>query len=189
MNKLGIIVLFCLTVAIPRPVNAATLTLGIATVQKLVAEQLFSEQGRWYLLKGTCYAYLESPRTWLAQGRIVIEAHLSAQLGVEMQGGCVGSGFASKVVMSGRPTGAGTTVSMTEVKFDRVEDDTTRSALDLLQSIAPTTLPPLDILAAIRARPVDPHELPITVDTLQIESVTTSDKSVTVRFDIGLHAP
>jgi hypothetical protein len=158
-------------------------------MQRLVTEQVFSEQGRWNLLRGTCYAYLESPRTWLAQGRIVIEAHLSAQLGVEMSGGCVGSTFASKVVMSGRLAGAGTTLSLTDIRFDRVADETTRNALDLLQSVVPTTLPPFDVLAAIRARPVDPNEVPISVDKLQIDSVTTSDKAIIVRFDIALVAP
>jgi hypothetical protein len=189
MNKMASILLGCFAATLPGHSDAATLTLGTAAVQKLVAERLFSEQGRWYLLNGTCYAYLESPRTSLAQGRIVIEAHLSSQLGVEMSGSCVGSGFNSKVVMSGRLVGAGSTLTLTEIRFDRVEDDATRSALNLLQSVAPTTLPPFDVLAAIRARPVKPDELPITVDTLQIDGVTTSDKAITVRFDFALRAP
>jgi hypothetical protein len=189
MKKTAIILLSCFAAALATGADAATLTLGTASVQRLVAERLFSDHGRWYLLNGTCYAYLESPRTSLAQGRIVIEAHLSSQLGVEMSGGCVGSSFDSKVVMSGRLVGAGTTLSLTEIRFDRVEDDATRSALNLLQSIAPTTLPPFDVLAAIRARSVRPDELPITAETLQIDSVTTSDKAITVRFDFAVRAP
>lgn len=189
MNRSWLIALAALTLAVPPTLAAATLTVGSATVQKLVAERVFDKQGRWFLQDGVCYAYLESPRTRLANGRIVIEAHLSSQLGVEMANGCVGSAFASNVVMSGRLTGAGSTLTLGEIRIDHVDDPTARSALDLLQSIAPTTLPPLDILQAIRSRPVDPGELPIAVDRIQIDSVTTTDDAITVRFDTALRAP
>jgi len=189
MNKVSIIVLSTFALAMAIHVDAATLTVGAGTIQRLVAEKLFSEQGRWHLLEGACYAYLESPRTSLALGRIVIAAHLSSQLGVEMSGSCVGSAFVSNVVMSGRLVGAGTTLSLTEIRFDRVDDEATRNALDVLQAIVPTTLPPLDVLDTIRKRPVSPNEIPFVVDFLQIDSVTTSDKAVTVRFEFGLRAP
>jgi hypothetical protein len=189
MNNVWIIVLGTFALAMPITADAATLTVGAGTIQRLVAERVFSDQGRWHLLEGACYAYLESPRTSLAQGRIVIAAHLSSQLGVEMSGSCVGSAFVSNVVMSGRLAGAGTTLSLTEIRFDRVDDEATRNALDVLQAIVPTTLPPLDVLDTVRKRPVNPNEIPITVDSLQIDSVTTTDKAVTVRFDVGLRAP
>ena len=98
------------------------------------------------------------------------------------------SGFASKVVLSGRLVGAATTLTLAEVRFDRVADEATGGASDLLQSIAPT-LPPIDVLKTIRDRLADADEVPISVDTLQINNVTTSDKAVSVRFDFELSAP
>jgi hypothetical protein len=188
MRWLGIFALAALPVCISVPVAAATLTIGKATIQKLLVERVFNNNGRWYLQDGICYAYLESPRTWLAEGRVFIEAHLASQLGVEMSGQCVGSSFASKVVLSGRLVGAATTLTLAEVRFDRVADETTGGASDLLQSIAPT-LPPIDVLQTIRDRLADADEIPIAVDTLQINNVTTSDTAVAVRFDFALSAP
>jgi hypothetical protein len=109
-------------------------------------------------------------------------------LGVEMSGSCVGTAFASKVVMSGRLVGAGTTLSLAEVRFDRIEDNAAGGALDILQSMA-VALPPVDVLKTARERLADNGDVPISVDSLQIDSVTTSDTAVTIRFDIGLRAP
>jgi len=170
------------------PAAAATLTVGNATIQRALVEGVFTQNGRWYLQDGVCYVYLDSPRTWLADGRVHIEAQLSSQLGVEMSGSCVGTAFASKIVMSGRLVGAGTTLSLAEVRIDRVENDASGGAVDLLQSLA-LSLPPVDVLKTARARLADQGEVPISVDSLQIDSVTTSDTAVTVRFDVALRAP
>jgi hypothetical protein len=188
VNRTSILLFCALALATPVPLTAATLTVGKATIQRLFVERVFTQNGRWYLQDGTCYAYLESPRTWLADGRVHVEAHLASQLGVEMSGGCVGSSFASNVVLSGRLVGAGTTLSLAEVKFDRIENNGTGGALDLLQSIA-VTLPPIDVLSTIRDRLADSDEVPISVDTLRIDSVTTSDVAVAIQFDVGLRAP
>lgn len=168
--------------------DAVTLTVGNATIQRALVEGVFTQNGRWYLQDGLCYVYLDSPRTWLADGRVHIEAQLSSQLGVEMSGSCVGTAFASKVVMSGRLVGAGTTLSLAEVRIDRIENDASGSAVDLLQSMA-VALPPVDVLKTARERLAGEGDVPISVDTLQIDSVATSDTAVTVRFDVGLSAP
>jgi hypothetical protein len=187
MKLLRSFAIVALSTATPVPAAAATLTVGSATMQNILVERMFNKDGRFYLQDGICYAYLESPRIWLGQARVFIEAQLRSQLGVEISGQCVGSGLAPKVVMSGRLVGAGTTLTFVEVRIDRVDDDAA-GASDLLQSIAPA-LPPIDILSTIRARLADAHGIPISVDSLRIDSVTTSDDAVTVRFDIGLRAP
>jgi hypothetical protein len=188
VNKRSILVLLALSFAVPLPVAAATLTVGKAGIQRLFVEGVFNKQGRWYLQDGACYAYLESPRTWLAGGRVHIEAHLSSRLGVEMSGSCVGDTLAAKVEMSGRLVGAGTTLSLADVRVDRIDDAAAGSALDLLQSIVPAP-PPVDVLRLIRDGLDGAGEVPISVDTLSIDSVTTSDTEVTIRFDVALRAP
>jgi hypothetical protein len=170
------------------PVAAATLTVGKASIQRLFVEGVFNKNGRWYLQDGVCYAYLESPRTWLAGGRVHIEAHLSSQLGVEMGGTCAGNALAAKVEMSGRLVGAGTTLSLADVRVDRIDDAATGSELDVLQALIPAP-PPLDVLKAVRDGLADSGEVPISVDKLSIGSVTTSDADVTVQFDFALRAP
>jgi hypothetical protein len=188
MNKIWAISLLALSIAAPMPLAAATLTVGKASIQRLFVEGVFNKNGRWYMQDGACYAYLDSPRTWLADGRVHIEAHLSAQLGVEMSGSCVGNPLASKIEMSGRLVGSGTTLSLAEVKIDRIEDQAAGSALDALQSLVPAP-PPVDVLSTIRKRLADSDEIPITVDTRKIDSVTTTDTEVTIQFDFGVSAP
>jgi hypothetical protein len=188
MNVRWIAFLLALSVAVPAPVVAATLTVGKASIQRLFAEGVFNKNGRWYLQDGVCYAYLESPRSWLAGGRVHIEAHLSSQLGVEMAGSCAGNPLAAMVEMSGRLTGSGTTLSLADVRIDRIDGNATGNALDLLQSIVPAP-PPVDVLSTLRERLADSDEVPISVDKLSIESVTTSDAEVTIQFDFAVRAP
>jgi hypothetical protein len=188
MNRFGFLCFSTFLILASTSTAAATLTVGTATIQRALVEGVFTQNGRWYLQQGVCYVYLDSPRTWLADGRVHIEAQLSSQLGVEMSGGCVGTTFASKVVMSGRLIGAGTTLSLAEVRIDRIENDASGSAVDLLQSMT-VALPPVDVLKVARERLAGESDVPISVDMLQIDSVTTSDTAVTVRFDVGLRAP
>jgi hypothetical protein len=187
-SKKWIPVLLAVAIIAPVPVAAATLTVGKASIQRLFVEGVFNKNGRWYLQDGVCYAYLESPRTWLAGGRVHIEAHLSSQLGVEMSGSCVGNPLAAKVEMSGRLVGAGTTLSLADVRIDRIDDAAAGSTLDVLQSLVPTP-PPVDVLSQIRKNLADADEVPISVDKLSIDSVTTSDTEVTIQFDFLLRAP
>jgi hypothetical protein len=188
MKKQWTFLVLALSVVASMSAAAATLTVGKASIQRLFVEGVFNKNGRWYLQEGACYAYLDSPRTWLAGGRVHIEAKLSSQLGVEMSGNCVGNPLAAKVEMSGRLTGAGTTLSLVDVKVDRIDDAATGNELDVLQALIPA-LPPLDVLKTIRERLADSEEVPITVDKLSIDSVTTSDTEVAVRFDFALSAP
>jgi hypothetical protein len=188
MNRRWIPVLLAVAITGSMPAAAATLAVGKASIQRLFVEGVFNNNGRWYLQDGVCYAYLESPRTWLGGGRVHIEAHLSSQLGVEMGGSCAGNALAAKVEMSGRLVGTGTTLSLVDVKIDRIDDAATGSELDVLQSLIPAP-PPLDVLKEARARLADSEEVPITVDKLSIDSVTTSDTEVTILFDFGLRAP
>jgi hypothetical protein len=189
MKKSWIVGLGVFAMSLAVESTAASLSVGTATLQRLMADNVFNRQDRWYLQDGNCYAYLEAPQIRLAGGRVIIAAHLTSQLGVDMSNSCLGSAFVSNVVMSGRLVGSGTTLTLADIRIDGVEDEAARSALDLLQAIAPTTLPPIDILQTIRSRPVEAGEVPIVVDTLQIDTVTTSDQAITIRFDIGLSAP
>lgn len=188
MKRQWTFLVLALSVVASMSAAAATLTVGKASIQRLFVEGVFNKNGRWYLQEGACYAYLDSPRTWLAGGRVHIEAKLSSQLGVEMSGNCVGNPLAAKVEMSGRLMGAGTTLSLVDVKIDRIDDAATGNELDVLQALIPAP-PPLDVLKTIRERLADSEEVPITVEKLSIDSVTTSDTEVAVEFNFAVRAP
>src|ERR1700675_1062042 len=118
------------------------LSVGPRSVQTLVVEQLFNRAGRWYLIDdGGCYTYLESPHTHLALDRLVLHAHLSSRLGQRMGKDCVGADFASNVTLSGKLHGSGHFLILDEIRIDHVDDESTRSALNLALQVDPQIMP------------------------------------------------
>src|SRR5216684_2568885 len=116
----------------------SVLAVGPRSIQTLVVEQLFNRAGRWYLSDdGGCYAYLESPHTQLEADRLVLHAHLSSRLGQRMGNDCVGANFASQVTLSGKLHGSGHLLILDDIRIDRVDDESTRSALNLALQVDP----------------------------------------------------
>jgi hypothetical protein len=170
---------------------AADLVIRRSAVQSIVVSALFNDQGRWYLTKGNCYAYLENPSISLASGRLVMDAHLSSHLGVEIGGSCVGPGLASNVQLSGKFFGSESQLTLEDIRIDNVQDEATRQALDLLQSVAGTSLPRavnIDMMQVLKPAIVPGTDIKVTVATVTIAGVTTEPEHVTVSFDFKLRA-
>jgi hypothetical protein len=171
--------------------TASELTMSRDAVQALVVATIFNDQGRWYLAKGVCYAYLERPRVSLAGGRLVIDGHLSSRVGLDVGDSCVGPDFASDVRISGRFVGAGSQITLNDIRIDNVKDDSTRQALDLIQSAAGASMPRavnIDLLQLIKPTVVPGMPVRVAVTELQIEAVTTQPDKVTVDFEMKLTA-
>jgi hypothetical protein len=173
--------------------HASEIAIGSNTIQKLVAEQLFARQGRWYLLDdGPCYAYLENPKIRLEGGRLVLDAHVSSRVGQRIGNYCAGSGFSSQVALSGRLVGQASTLTLSDIQIDHVEDGATRAVLDLIQNMAPQAMPrafSVDVLASIRGTPINLAEYSISVQQFRIASVTTRPTAAVVVFDLALSTP
>ena len=184
--------LLCIaTSVLSRPSQASDLVIGRSAVQAIVASALFNDQGRWYLTKGKCYAYLENPKITLAFGRLVMDAHLSSRVGLEVGDSCVGTSLASDVQLSGKFVGSRSQVTLQDIRIDNVKDDATRQALDLLQSAAGASLTravDIDLLQMLRPATVPGTAIKVSATAVQIAGVTTQPDNVTVLFDIKLHA-
>ena len=172
---------------------AGVLSLGPRGVQALISEQLFNRKGRWYLIDdGACHTYIESPRAHLEAGRLVLNAHLSSRLGQRMGDGCAGAEFASNVTLSGHLRGADRQLMLEDIRIDRVDDESTRTALALALQLAPQALPRevgIDILELVRAQPLAVAGLPVHMDQFHIASLTTRPEGIVIQFDIGLSTP
>lgn len=167
------------------------LIIGRQAVQEIVVTSMFKDQGRWYLVKGKCYAYLERPRTALSGGRLVIDAHLSSRLGLTMGDACVGKDFVSDVRLSGRFAGTGSQMTLEDIRIDNVQDESTRQAIDLLQSAAGGSLPRaenIDLLQVLKPTIVPGTRIQVAVTKLAISAVKTQTDSVTVEFELRLSA-
>ena len=91
---------------------SAELELRYGAIERLIADQLFSQEGRLYVRgnKATkCkFAYLESPRVGAIDGRLRVSARFSGRTALDMFGGCMGLGdsfdftlIATPIVKSG----------------------------------------------------------------------------------------
>ena len=180
--------------ALPLPAAAeSALSVGPRSVQTLVVEQLFNRAGRWYLVDdGGCYTYLESPQTRLAPDRLVLHAHLSSRLGQQVGSGCVGADFASNVTLSGKLHGSGHLLVLDDIRIDRVDDEATRSALNLALQVDPQLMPHaanIDLSEFVRKDVIAAGRSPARLEEFRIVNITTRPDAVVIHFDLSLSMP
>jgi hypothetical protein len=193
----GAVVLTAFTSMIPAAAAAAAasvLSLGPRAVQTLIAEQLFNRGGRWYLIDdgGVCYTYLESPRARLVSDRLVLNAHLSSRLGQRIGNSCAGADLASNVTLSAKLRGAEHKLILDDIRIDRVDDETTRTALDLALQLAPQTIPrtaSIDLLELVGKQAPAAGGSPLHIDQFHIVNIATRSDAVVIQFDVSLSAP
>jgi hypothetical protein len=179
---------------LPLPVAAqSVLSVGPRSVQALIVEQLFDRAGRWYLINdGACFTYLDSPQTHLAAGRVVLRARLVSRLGQRMGSGCVGADFASNVTLSGKLRGGGNLLILDDVRIDRVDDESTRSALNLALQVDPQLMPRaanINVSEFVRKDVIAAGGSAARLDEFHIVSVTIRPDAVVIHFDLSLSVP
>ena len=172
-------------------VLASELVIGREALQTLVVASVFKDQGRWYLAKGKCYAYLERPHVALDSARVVIDAHLSSLLGLSVGDTCVGSELMSDVRVSGKLVGSGTHIEIDDIRIDNVQDESTRKVIELLQSATGGSLPKsanIDLLPLLKPTSVPGTDIKVSATNLAIANVTTLADAVDVEFEVKLTA-
>lgn len=120
--------IFLLLLAVT-PALAADLELRYAALERLVAQQLFTQDGRRYV-KGTpaakCqYAYLEAPRFSAAdkaEGRLKITAKFSGRSAMDVLGRCVGMGDSFDLTILASPVARKGVIAMDNVQVTTVKD-------------------------------------------------------------------
>jgi hypothetical protein len=176
--------LMAVTVLSAAPAHGAEIVLDPSAVQKLVVESLFKDNGRYYIQRGACSAYLDSPAVTLTGGRVVIRSRLNARVGMDFGDSCAGVDLVSWTTVSGEPGAQGTSVRLTNIRIEEVGDANTRIVLN--SGLVPT-LPgavELDVLKAVRSMLQGAGaQLVVDVLALNIESVRVADNRLSVRFD------
>src|ERR1035438_7825047 len=89
------------------PSFATELELRYAAIERLLADQLFSQDGRLYVRGNKTtkcqFAYLESPRVGSANGRLRVTARFSGRTALDMFGRCVGLGDSFDLTLTASP--------------------------------------------------------------------------------------
>jgi hypothetical protein len=171
------------------PARGAEIVLERTAVDRLVRQSLFTDQGRYYLQRGQCYAYLHDPVVSLAGGRVILNANLTSYLGVMVGTQCVGVPLSSKVVLSGKPVQQGGIVRLADLSIDNISDQATRA---LVQQVVLPRFPQaveIDVAAALRSMLKQPN-IPYTSDLerLDISNISAEGDRLGVTFDFKLNA-
>jgi hypothetical protein len=108
------------------PVFSAELELRYAAMERLIADQLFSQEGRLYVRgsKATkCkFAYLESPHVGAIDGRLRVSARFSGRTALDMFGGCVGLGDSFDLTLIATPIVKNGALAFKEVNVSTPRD-------------------------------------------------------------------
>ena len=181
---------FCVSsLALAAGAQAAEIILELPALDKLVTQALFTNAGRYDLIKGPCFAYLAQPSVSIQNGRVRIRSHLTSRLGVPSANGCVGVSFASWTEVSGKPVSKGGSVVLGDIRIDKVDDPNMRLVLESGLVPALPGVIELDVLKAVRGMlQENSGRFQASVDAFNISAVTAADDRLSVKFDFTLVA-
>jgi hypothetical protein len=108
------------------PAFGAELELRYAAIERVIADQLFSQEGRLYV-RGSkttrCkFAYLESPHVGAIDGRLRVSARFSGRTALDMMGACVGLGDSFDLTMIASPIVKNDGLALKEVSVSTPRD-------------------------------------------------------------------
>ncbi len=110
----------------PTLASATEIRLSFGVLERLLAQQLFTEDGRKYV-KGSktakCnFAYLEHPKIWGKDGRLSIKARFTGRAAIDLMGRCVGTGDAFDLTVTGVPFFVNGNVAFKEISIETSRD-------------------------------------------------------------------
>src|SRR5216684_3682551 len=118
--KLAAVLLFAI------PSFAAELELRYAALQRIIAEQVFSQEGRHYVRGNKTtkcqYAYLETPRIGADDGRLRVTARFSGRSAFDLFRGCIGLGDSFDLAITASPVPRNGAIAFKDVKVTTVKD-------------------------------------------------------------------
>ena len=106
--------------------RATEIRLSFGVLERLLAQQLFTEDGRKYVRgskSARCnFAYLEHPKIWGKDGRLSIKARFTGKAAFDLMGRCVGTGDAFDLTVTGVPYFAGGNIAFKDVVIETDRD-------------------------------------------------------------------
>lgn len=104
------------------PAPAAEIRISFPAVRKMMAEQVFTVEGKKYVRgdksKRCDFAYLENPQVGEWQGQLVIKARFSGRTAFDVFGRCVGVGDAFDLTIVATPLVKRGVLVLEDVKVD-----------------------------------------------------------------------
>jgi hypothetical protein len=98
---------FVVLIALAVPVFAADLEIRYSALERMVAAQMFTQEGRRYVRGNQAakcqYAYLEAPKLSAANGRLQVNARFSGSSALDLFSRCVGMGDSFNLTVTALP--------------------------------------------------------------------------------------
>jgi len=108
------------------PAASAELELRYPAIERLLAEQVFTQDGRLYVRgnKNTkcAFAYLASPHVGASDGKLKLAARFSGRSALDMLGRCVGLGDSFDFTVTAIPVVRGGALALDQVKISTSRD-------------------------------------------------------------------
>ena len=115
-----------LALLVPALTNATEIRLSFGVLERLLAQQLFTEEGRKYVRgnkSAKCnFAYLEHPKIGGKDGRLSIQARFTGKAAIDFMGRCVGTGDAFDLTVTGVPYFSGGNVAFKDIGIETNRD-------------------------------------------------------------------
>src|SRR5580704_13359233 len=108
------------------PCLAAEIELRFDALERIIAEQVFTQDGRKYV-RGTpttkCqFAYLEKPRIGSDNGLLRVSARFSGRAALDLLGGCIGLGDSFDLTMVAAPVVRNGAIGFKDVKVTTTKE-------------------------------------------------------------------
>jgi len=108
------------------PTFAADIELRFDALERIIAEQVFTQDGRKYV-RGTpatkCqFAYLEAPRIGTDNGLLRVSARFSGRTAFDLLGGCIGLGDSFDLTIVAAPVVRNGAIGFKDVKVTATKD-------------------------------------------------------------------
>ena len=168
------------------------LTFGV--LQKVIAAQVFSEDGRRYVKgnkdKRCSFAYLENPRVGEADGRLVVRAKFSGRSALDVFSRCVGMGDSFDVIVRMTPYADKSILRLRDVEV--VSDDRngmySRAVCKALAETVPRVLVYDFAPDFKRALEAEHPSVPFAkkVDDLAVQSIRVSKDALVLQLALKL---
>jgi hypothetical protein len=108
------------------PAFGVELELRFGAIERLIADQLFSQDGRLYVRGNKTtkckFAYLESPRVGATDGRLRVTARFSGRTALYMFGGCMGLGDSFDFTLNAAPIVKNGALALKDVNISTPRD-------------------------------------------------------------------
>jgi hypothetical protein len=115
-----------LSLAAAVPIFAADIELRFDTLDRIIAAQVFTQDGRKYV-RGTpttkCqFAYLEAPHLGADNGLLRVSARFSGRTAFDLLGGCIGLGDSFDLTITAAPVVRNGAIGFKDVKVTTTKD-------------------------------------------------------------------